>query len=90
MQINERTSVPLGWFFGFIAALVLAVAGIVGGAVLYVTDMKTSQAVDSVRLTGIDNRVSNLESSFNSAVLEIRNDIKELMRERKKTDSGYQ
>lgn len=76
-QIDDRTRIPLSWMLGMIAALITAVATIVGGAILYLADMKTTQAVDSIRITNLDSRVNSLESSYKE-ITEMKGDLKTL------------
>ncbi len=77
-QIDDRTRVPLSWVFSVIICIMVAVSGVIGGAVLYVTDIKTSQAVASVQIANLDARVNGLEGSMQAAILEIKGNLKDL------------
>lgn len=77
-EINDKTRIPVVWVFIFIGFFVTICCGIIGGAVLYVTDIKTNQAVDSVRITNLDSRVNNLEGSVKEAIMEMKADLKDL------------
>lgn len=77
-QIDEKTRIPVGWMMGMISGFVIVCSGVVGGAVLYVTDMKTNQAVTAVNVANLDSRVTTLEGSLKEAILDIRNDLKDL------------
>lgn len=77
-EINDKTRIPIVWVFIFLGFFVTLCCGIIGGAVLYVTDIKTSQAVDSVRISNLDSRVNSLESSWSGALQEIKRDLKDL------------
>lgn len=77
-QIDDRTRVPISWVFSVIVFIMVAVSGVIGGAVLYVTDIKTSQAVASVQIANLDARVNGLEGSMQAAILEIKGNLKDL------------
>lgn len=77
-EINDKTRIPIVWVFVFIGFFMTLCCGIIGGAVLYVTDIKTNQAVDSVRISNLDTRVNSLESSWSGALQEIKRDLKDL------------
>ena len=77
-EINDKPRIPIMWVFIFIGFFMTICCGIIGGAVLYVTDIKTNQAVDSVRITNLDTRVNSLESSVKDAIFEMKKDLKDL------------
>ena len=77
-EINDKTRIPIVWVFVFLGFFITMCCGIIGGAVLYVTDIKTNQAVDSVRITNLDTRVGALEGSVKEALMEMKADLKDL------------
>lgn len=77
-DLSDRTRIPIGWMIGLIFFLVTASGSIIGGAILYITNLSTQQAVDSVRISNLDTRVNNLEGSFKESILEMKGDLKDL------------
>lgn len=94
-QIDDRTRIPLAWMIGLLAMIVTAVTTVIGGGILYLADMKTTQAVDSVRITNLDSRVNTLEGSYKE-ITEMKGDLKtlaafvnELREERRKAPGNH-
>lgn len=75
-EINEKTKVPMGWIATFLAIFCTSIIGFVVGAVMYVTDIKTSVRILELKQSNNETNTADALSGLKKSIEALQSDLK--------------
>lgn len=77
-DIGNNTKIPVSWFFGFFAFVLVVASSIVAYSILYITDIKLKGEINSVRITNLEANQQQSLADIKAAMTEQKNEFKAL------------